>query len=281
MVYEAYPLITDNLTFNISESCDETCYLDSITPVALRVEIINAVVSINKLVNTVNVSQNIVVLQDQEKRKADALKIDLINKNISTLGYAWKAGDNDIVKSYYAQKKNRWGEKYNLLGYDYYAGGIYMAAGVEYATITSNPYVDYWDWRNRHHANDPASPYYDGDLLENTGWLTSIKNQSEPPGCGSCSAFGTFGSFEALINLYYNQHLDFDLSEQEQLSCNPQVDCGGGHPNTIFPYIRDYNVVTEECFPYQANDQLPCDKCENPDPELTLANYEEHSEGNF
>lgn len=84
--------------------------------------------------------------------------------------------------------------------------------------------MDVWDWRNRHGANDPSSPYFDDDDSGFTGWITPIKNQAEPTGCGSCSAFGTFGSFEAMINLYYNQHLDLDLSEQEQLSCNPHID---------------------------------------------------------
>ncbi|RLD57067.1 MAG: hypothetical protein DRJ05_10300, partial [Bacteroidetes bacterium] len=217
-------------------------------------------------------------LQIQAKASSDLLKIDQLNANIAELGFNWIPGKTSVVDWFYSEKKQYWGENYNLLGYDYYTGGIYEAPGVVYATVLTNPYVDVWDWRNRHGANNPASAYYNGA----TGWLTSIKNQSDPAGCGSCSAFGTFGSFEAFINLYFNDNINYDLSEQEQLSCNPQIDCSDGHPTAIFPYIRDFGVVTESCFPYQANDQIDCDeKCENPDPLSSLTTFEEHTEGTF
>jgi len=278
LLYEAYPLIVEDSIFSVQNTCEETCYLDNVTLNSIRIEIINAEVSVDTLVNTSTTVQNAIALQIQAKASSDLLKIDQLNANIAELGFNWIPGKTSVVDWFYSEKKQYWGENYNLLGYDYYTGGIYEAPGVVYATVLTNPYVDVWDWRNRHGANNPASAYYNGA----TGWLTSIKNQSDPAGCGSCSAFGTFGSFEAFINLYFNDNINYDLSEQEQLSCNPQIDCSDGHPTAIFPYIRDFGVVTESCFPYQANDQIDCDeKCENPDPLSSLTTFEEHTEGTF
>lgn len=285
MVYEAYPLIVQDSSFEIIDVCDETCFMDSIVPTALRVEIIDAKMTIYNATTSPIGIQNATILQFQEKQKKDLAKIEILKDNLTDMNFAWTPGNNDVVKWTYSQKKTYWGEKYNLLGYDYYSGGIYQSPGVEYATITYNPYVDVWDWRNRHGANDPGSPYFDDDYEKFTGWLTSVKNQSDPAGCGSCAAFAVFGSFEALINLYYNQHLDIDLSEQEQLSCNPLVSCSGGHPNAIFPYIQTNSVLTEECFPYLADDAIQCNdenyQCENPETTVSLSQYEEHTEGNF
>jgi hypothetical protein len=36
MVYESYPLIASDLIFSFSDVCDETCYLDSISPLFTR-----------------------------------------------------------------------------------------------------------------------------------------------------------------------------------------------------------------------------------------------------
>lgn len=73
------------------------------------------------------------------------------------------------------------------------------------STITKNErflksavvdFIDSFDWRNRHGIN----------------WDTSVKHQGSG---GGCRAFATVSETELYVNLYYNQKLDLDLSEQD------------------------------------------------------------------
>ncbi|MBU0976397.1 MAG: C1 family peptidase [Patescibacteria group bacterium] len=136
--------------------------------------------------------------------------------------------------------------------------------GIVKGSGTASAYVDTWDWRNQHGANNPSSPYFDGNLDPQeigNGWITSVKNQG---GCGSCWAFAATGATEALVNLYYNRHIDLDLSEQDALSCSGAGSCSGGWPSLTLDYYTSTGVVNEGCFPYSASD-LPCNnKCSNP-----------------
>lgn len=77
---------------------------------------------------------------------------------------------------------------------------------------------------------------------------------------------------EALINLYYNQHLNINLSEQDVISCsNGQVNdtCYGGFPYMAVKYIVDTGVTNESCFPYSGLcwPYMPdcSNKCTNPE----------------
>ena len=69
-----------------------------------------------------------------------------------------------------------------------------------------SPYPDQLDYRN----------------FQGENWLTSVKSQD---GCGSCWAFAAVGVLEGFINLYFNQQIDVDLSEQHLVS-DCCVDCG-------------------------------------------------------
>jgi hypothetical protein len=134
MIYEAYPLITQDRVFDIADVCDETCYMDGDTLTVLRIEIIDGEITVNSLYNSTGLIQNAAALQQQEKRNNDLLKVDILKTNVANMGFNWTPGDNSVVEWFYAQKKQYWGEKYNLLGYDYYTGGIYEAPGVLKAT---------------------------------------------------------------------------------------------------------------------------------------------------
>ncbi|RLF26641.1 MAG: hypothetical protein DRN01_04295 [Thermoplasmata archaeon] len=100
-------------------------------------------------------------------------------------------------------------------------------------------------------------------------WTTPAKNQG---GCGSCWAFAAVGALESVINIAnFDAELDMDLSEQYILSCIPKAgSCMGGNSYLAFYYLisssNDGNnvngIIPEDCFPYKANDDIPCsDKC--------------------
>ncbi len=59
---------------------------------------------------------------------------------------------------------------------------------------------------------------------------------------------------ETIINLYYNQHLNINLSEQDVISCSGgqshESQCCGGDLPTAASYIKNVGVTNESCSPY-------------------------------
>ena len=83
--------------------------------------------------------------------------------------------------------------------------------------------------------------------------MTSVKNQEN---CGSCWAFSAIGTFEAYINLYYNQLLNYDLSEQELISCSNAGSCSGGNVFSALSHITTSGAILEVDFPYTATNSF-------------------------
>lgn len=107
--------------------------------------------------------------------------------------------------------------------------------------------------------------------VDGEDWTTPAKSQGQ---CGSCWDFAALGTLEGIINVREGfASLDPDLSEQYVLSCLPAAgDCGGGSTTAAFLYIMETSpqgnyhngVIFESCFPYQADDTVPCsDKCDD------------------
>lgn len=128
---------------------------------------------------------------------------------------------------------------------------------------TINGLPDYFNWKN----------------FGGQDWTTSAKAQSVPQQCGSCWIFAGIGILESNINIREGSAvIDADLSEQYVLSCLPNATyphppgtgCSGGDTILALKYMMEttengnyYNgALLEECFPYQADDTIPCsDKC--------------------
>jgi len=106
-----------------------------------------------------------------------------------------------------------------------------------------------WDWRNATYNN------ITGD------WTTPIRNQYQEI-CGSCWAFGSLAALESAIKIWNNDpEMDVDLSEQYMLSCSPGS-CEGWYWFNTLDWIQKNGAIPESCFPYEADDTIPCDaKC--------------------
>lgn len=270
LVYELFPLLADSNTVSFSNAAFETSVLDNIKAKRLKVKIINAVLQLTDI-NTSN--QAIASYSLQQSRAMEAQSnyiINKLNENLEKRNIPWRAGETSVSQMTYEEKKAMFGgEVPNLGGFEYYKGGIFVMPDYELQTedkgiaTTStastskegDPYVKEWDWRNRHGKN----------------WMTSVKFQG---GCGSCWAFATLGTLEAYINLYYNQLLDIDLSEQELISCAVTSDgnegntvgkgCNGGNFQFATDYIRDFGIIDENAFPYIAGNGECSNKSSNP-----------------
>ena len=86
------------------------------------------------------------------------------------------------------------------------------------------------------------------------GIVTPVKNQGA---CGSCWDFAAIGALEAVLAI--NESVEYDLSEQQILSCvTPGSGCGGGWYSWAWDYISNNGSVLETCMPYEADDTVPC-----------------------
>ncbi len=243
LVYEALGPY-DSGTSSFDSSCEESCSLNGITPKEIKVEISGAIIKINNIFVAEDKNSVITAKSAQQSSAAKLSKIqDYIRKN----NFGWTAGETSVSRMSYEEKRKLLGvaegkDLPNMQGFEYYKGGVFKIGDSKATSKSgSSKLPSSFDWRNRHGEN----------------WLTSIKNQL----CGSCWAYGATGAVEAVTNLYYNQHLDLDLSEQEIVSCSGAGSCSGGWPDTALLYYNTAGVVFDSCFEDTGTD-APCNnKC--------------------
>ena len=261
MVYESYPMITEGKkNVHFLQKCEESCFMDNFMPTQLRIEIISAEIYMDQIEISTEVVYDAMAKRNEMVKNINNAKLTAIKKYIVDNKLPWTADDTGESRMSYSEKKKSYGEKYNLMGREYYTGGIYAPVGVKtggYAYYTNSGNADDFDWRYLHDATDSTSLYYDDDP-QGTGWVTSVKCQTH--GCwyngefhcnadsihcedtlggiyvgdaGTCWIFGPVAQVEAMTNLYYNQHVDLDLSEQ-------YIACEEG---TVNPYFADSSYI--------------------------------------
>ncbi|MCD4747225.1 MAG: T9SS type A sorting domain-containing protein [Bacteroidales bacterium] len=285
MVYEAYPLITTSMDFDVTNVCDETCCLAELNPYSIIIQIVGGSLFLNDLTLSYNYYADYETISDSLKTSIETVKVGNINTNNNNNNSLWGAGLTEIGTLWYSDKKNLFGDKYNLQGFDYYNGGIFTIGTADNFPNDNSSLVEQFDWRTRHGANNQESPYFNSN---GNGWITSIKKQWDL--CyGTCFIYGPVAAFEAVINLYYNEdedqtiQINTNLSEQYALSCGDAGGCGGGSPGLIQDnIIRDNGIMDEECCENQQEgneDEIPCDDiiiCEYPEYKIqSTGNMEE------
>ena len=174
-----------------------------------------------------------------------------LNMELEASGALWRAGDTPFGRLSYEEKKAMYGGVVpNFKGAEYYIGGI-IDVDVPSVRYQKSSYVPDFDWRTRHSATVKGSPYFQNEI---TGWITPVKDQKN---CGSCWAFSAIGAMEAVAKLYKNTTYNFDLSEQELVSCSNAGSCDGGWATSALDYISSKGIQDEKSFPYKAQDS-PC-----------------------
>lgn len=257
LIFETNYLLAPEMSFSIQNFSDETENLTGINIQTVKVVAKEAEV----IVESVNIStaetQTSKSAKSDEKEAKYQQKLANINKKIKENNLPWVAGETSISKLSYAEKKILLGDVSCLLGIEYYKGGIFIATNKNETHLKSttneksntppqpSSYVKEFTWQNRHGEN----------------WTSPVKDQG---GCNSCWAFSTTAAVEQMVNLYYNRHLDIDLSEQYILSCSNAGSCYSGRHSSALFYMKSSGIINESCFPYAADD-LPCeDKCSTP-----------------
>lgn len=160
-----------------------------------------------------------------------------IRNDISKEGLGWVAGETGIFRMKPSERRRL----LSPIPPEVKKTNIFVADRTAYA------YPSVFDYRNYAGYN----------------WMTPVRDQRN---CGSCWAFSTLGSLEAMIKLYYSDpDMVLDLSEQDLISCTVTGSCAyGGSQLFAANYIKSSGVVDENCFPYIAQEGDCKNKCSNP-----------------
>ena len=265
LIGEFYLLLTGASDVPLDGVCRETCLLDAVTPHRLKIVIEGATLELDRLETRRQPEAPVDDLAGRQEQiraaQAEAI-VARINERIATLDLGWQAGETAYSRLSFEDRKSRCaaGRVPTLHGFEYYVGGVFALPEQNDAVDGggSGPLTRF-DWREKHLANDPGSPYYDGDPAGG-GWMTPVTEQA----CSDCWAHAAVGVLEAIINLSLNRHRDVDLSEQDLLSCSGGGDCDGGQISDALDYIVANELVSELCFPYQGQANPCIQRCADP-----------------
>jgi len=223
LIYETNTFLDTTPNFTFSEACEETCFFDGFTPTSIELQIVGASVIIGSFKYCSTTLLDATALQDQARDAKVTEKIGLMNQYIQDEGLIWVAGQTSYLSMYYNDKKDLYKSSIWHPAIEYYSSGFFSLKSISNgANISVNyDYVDNFEWRNRHGANDPTSYYFDGSD-DGSGWVTKAACQngcwtndvldcsvfewqcgsgSEWRGAASCWAFGPVSHIEALVNL--------------------------------------------------------------------------------
>lgn len=251
LVYEIYPLLTDRWRFDFDHMAFETSGMDGIHVTGMKIRILNAELTLGEYHYTTEPTRSI---QRQQRFKSQQQYIiETLNANLEARNMPWRAGETSVSNLSYEEKKNLFGGTVpNLNGFEYYIGGIFVMPGYQPEQVAQSQEAQEvqataavpssWDWRNKDGKN----------------WMTPVKSQGS---CGSCWAFATLGALEAYVNIYFQQLVNFDLSEQDLISCYHGTGCSGGNAPDAYNYIINHGVVDENCFPYMESNGNCSNKC--------------------
>jgi len=241
LIYETYPLLSGSKQFSVDEAGEETSRLNNIIPYRLTLELIDASIYLKEIIISKEEKYKI---ESQEAREVQQglNKIDRINQNLQKSGQKWVAGETSISRLSYQEKKNLFGgEVPNLQGFEYYVGGVFVLPTArdeskstetqsQNHTLPESEYASEFSWRNRHGEN----------------WVSSVKDQRS---CNVCVAYATTAAAELLVNLYFNRHLDYDLSEQHIVSSTSGTCSTGVDHEEVLSHIKNTGIDTEDNFP--------------------------------
>lgn len=270
LVYEANCIFNDIGNIQFHNYQDETFLLNSFFPIKLKIQTVDAEVELKKLVFYNITTQEKAQKEERNKsikKEIAQYKLLKVEEYISKNKMIWSTEINPFNSSLYKNKKLLYGEKYNSYGIEYYQDGFFSipvsVSHREQSSLKSGSlYVNEFDWRNQHGQN-----WMTENKCQSGCWINGIIDCTyadhieecenaggEYRGTATCWAFATIGALEALTNLYFNQHIDYDLSEQQLVNCFHNNVTEGFNSVLALDSILILNspIVDESCLPYTA-----------------------------
>jgi len=250
LVLESYEEINSDSIVSFSRHCEETAFMDNISPDSLKVYLKDAILQIDEVLITQerNELRGTFAELKKTRRKAQVSSIiERINAYNKLNKRLWLAGETELSQQDYSIRSKITGISNDAPsgGLEYYVGGIFeLGHTVDYTSLRSDDgYVDHWDWRK----------------IQGTDWITSVKDQGN---ANYCTTFAVAGCLEALVNLYYNRKIDMDLSEMELVCCADSYphlpDSSGLSINTAMQYVVNNGLCDEDSYPYAITQNPKC-----------------------
>lgn len=245
LIAESDRFRNDTTTIQLTDYCEETAQLSGVTPTCLKCYLAgDATLALTGIHTADEVPMRTMSTNDTETEKTiKEVQVQDIVERINEYNIKhrklWEAGQTPAAMMS-LEERTLHGEALDeadpyLSNLIYYVGGLYEIGEIgETETMHSSSeslYVDSFDWRNRHGQD----------------WTTIPKNQWSS---SWCSEFAVAGTIEAYTNLYYNKHLDLDLSEPYlAYKCNQKFNKGGNN-FTVFAKAKTYGVIDESSYPF-------------------------------
>lgn len=254
LVMESYDMLNSDFKVTMDDYCEETAFLEDVEPDYIKVIVNDATLIIDNIGYTTSSQRDSNQAIEWTAQKAEVKKEqrNSIIKRINTYNIAhnkiWRAGVTELSKLNYEQKRRILGfsDALSTEGYEYYIDGIYeIGVPTLRNEQESSPYVDNFDWRNRHGRK----------------WITPVKNQYLSK---YCFIFAPIACTEAMYKLYFNEDRNIILSEQNVARCGNVGDPGedpydyGGYAWKAIDYIAMYGVCDYDSYPYEAGINIPC-----------------------
>lgn len=274
LVYERNSLYSTEENYQFQNAAFETAALYKIEPSSIIVTLCDATLYLSNIKsNGTVVDRNVVKFVSDSSFLANNLQIvDRINAKLSAYKKAWRADTTFLSNLRYRSKKALFGNELpNLEGWDYYAYGYYSPLNDNTPPASDN-IVKEFDWRTRHGSQNSGTYYYN---QEGSGWIPRWRYGQDAENY-DCWAFSVLYSTESMVNLYFNQQINNELSVQDILSCSGGSSGGtsGGVTSVALDYVTQEGVVNESCLIYMPWYEVPCDwKCSFPDEIVSIGGY--------
>lgn len=294
LVLESYAEISNSDTIFFNDYCDETFLMRKIVPDSLKVIANEAQIQLNRvtclksgaLMTASNSLMDTTQLKDSIRKQQVKNIVDRINAYNKANHRLWFASITSVSLRSYAEKKRIVGYKddINFGGFEYYGGGIFevgshkrkSTVAKQSAQLKNTPmgasavantnYAESFDWRTHHGKK----------------WMTNFRDQKLS---GYCTGFATVGCIEGLENLYYNQKIDMDLSEEQVSVCcewpkDPQTHQPlnpyhfGNEIENPLNYVMNHGVCDEQAYPFVDSTVSGCNTSVVPNELVKISGYE-------
>lgn len=125
LIYEIYPLLTDQWRFDFENMAFETSGMDGVRVTGMRIHLLNAELTLAEYHYTTEPARSI---QRQQRFKSQQQYIiETLNANLEARNMPWRVGETSVSNLSYEEKKNLFGGTVpNLNGFEYYIGGIFV-----------------------------------------------------------------------------------------------------------------------------------------------------------
>lgn len=240
LVAESDWMRNDTTTVNLSGYCEETAKLSGIIPSLLKCYVSDATMTLHFVQTSASpvLSAPSNISNDSIRRLQVQNIVDRINSYNQQHNKLWKAGTVPRALTSFDERINHTSQEDSYMAnMVYYEGGIYEI-GERTDTLDNtidSLYVDSFDYRNLHGRN----------------WTTIAKNQGNSKWC---SIYAAVAGVEAMTNLYFNQNLNLDLSEQDVAnSLGMTSRYNSTWPQNALSKIEQVGVIDEESFPTTFN----------------------------